>query len=222
MRVKIVKDLAFLLVSIVCAIFQTVGVTTVHWWVVQNILVNGSSTETSFGIWQTNECIDHHCTTENRQLSGELAWLLGVAVIESVSAALCILSVGVATGFVIRTIQERDTITMKKLYIVLLGGAGAVIILGVLLFVKKKAGLTPLQSLQTKDGNPAWSLALSSAAGGISILAAVAMAMYTFCNSDEDDEEDEKMTEYWQNKLKELDNITTVTVTDKQKVSEKL
>lgn len=85
--------------------------------------------------------------------------------------------------------------------------AGAVILVGILLFVKKKAGLTERFAMETKDGVAGWSLAMSSAGGTIGLLAGVSMGISLFCKTKEyDDEEEnaEKSHEYWQQKHKEV------------------
>lgn len=84
--------------------------------------------------------------------------------------------------------------------------AGAVIIVGILLFVKKKAGLTEQFALETKDGVPSWSLALSASGGTLGILAGISMGISLVCKTkDYDDEQySGKSVEYWQQKYKDV------------------
>lgn len=92
---------------------------------------------------------------------------------------------------------------------------GAVILVGILLFVKKKAGLTERFAMETKDGMAGWSLALSSAGGTIGLLAGVSMGISLFCKTKEyDDEEEnaEKSHEYWQQKHKEVNWLLFVLI----------
>jgi hypothetical protein len=47
---------------------------------------------------------------------------------------------------------------------------GGIIIMAVLIFYKKKAGLRPSQAPETSDGDPSWALLLSSMASIIAVL----------------------------------------------------
>ncbi|XP_061167019.1 uncharacterized protein LOC133175900 [Saccostrea echinata] len=183
------------------------GISTTEWWKLTDEFPNGTIESTSFGLWWTRTCRDDVCSVSSRNLSGELAWLLGVAAIEAVSAALYALSLPVAILLIYRGIRDLNVDVIKKLYVVVLSGAGAVIIVGIVLFVKKKAGLTERFAMATKDGVPGWSLALSSTGGALGILAGVAMGFSLLCRTKEyedDDHHTEKPHEYWHQKHKEV------------------
>ena len=80
------------------------------------------------------------------------------------------------------------------------------IIVGTLLFVKKKAGLTERFALETKDGVPSWSLALSASGGTLGILAGMSMGISLLCKTKDYEEEDHsgKAYDYWQQKYKDV------------------
>lgn len=200
-------EAVFSFLAFVCFGLHVTGICTADWWNLSDQFANGTVVKTSFGIWWTRTCIDDVCSSTSRDLTGELAWLLGVAAIETISVVLYALALPVAVMLVYRAVRDLNVDVLKKLYVVILSGAGAVILVGILLFVKKKAGLTERFAMETKDGVAGWSLALSSAGGTIGLLAGVSMGISLFCKTKEyDDEEEnaEKSHEYWQQKHKEV------------------
>ena len=68
---------------------------------------------------------------------------------------------------------------------------GTLIVMGVLIFFKKKTGLSPSQAIATKNGNAGWALTTSSISGVLAIVCAVLVGCRLIMkDSDIDDETD--------------------------------
>lgn len=170
-----VSDLVFLLVELACAAGHCVGMIYPNWWYVSEPSGNSNQTKTSyFGLWETITCFDNICSSTKSDMDGKRAWLVGVAVLESVSAALFVIALFVSIIF---TIRGKENSLLRKLYVIAVGGAGTFVILAILIFVKKKAGLTKVMALETSDGDPGWPLILSSVSGSVAIVTSIAMVI---------------------------------------------
>ncbi|XP_033752040.1 uncharacterized protein LOC117335892 [Pecten maximus] len=201
-----VVDVTLLLLAVVGTCLHILGLVFPGWWYIDDPDNTGTSDVTYFGIWATVTCQNGTCVTSSSDRSGTRAWLQGVAVIETLAAVL--LACDVATHLVLVR-QDKTVSILRRLVVILTSGAGSIIIIGILLFVKKKAGLTPLEALETRDGTTGWPLLLSSVAAALSLLVAVVMGIgqLTMFAEEKDYDEEDKSVAYWQQKAQQLNDL---------------
>ncbi|XP_071123102.1 uncharacterized protein [Mytilus edulis] len=176
--------------SIVSFIGQILSVRYPRWWTIESTVKNVTET-VHFGIWVTLDCFNGACTEESSNSNGEKAWLEGVKVVE-VFAVIFLFSSSVISALTI-ALRKRPArvFLLWKLFTAFSGAAGTVIIMGVLIFFKKKAGLSPSQAISTKDGIADWSMIVSSICGVLSIICSVFIGCKLIMkDSDMDDETD--------------------------------
>ncbi|XP_069132798.1 uncharacterized protein [Argopecten irradians] len=204
-RVRIL-DAVLLFVVVVGTCLHILGLVFPGWWYIDDPDNTGTNDVTYFGIWATVTCKNGTCVSSVSDRSGTRAWLQGVAVIETIAAVLLVLDVAT---HVVLVRQGKVVSILRRLVVILTAGAGSVILIGVLLFVKKKAGLTPLEALETRHGTTGWPLLLSSTAAAISLLVAIVMGVgqMTLFTEEKDYEEEEKSTAYWQHKAQQLNEL---------------
>ncbi|XP_021350294.1 uncharacterized protein LOC110448402 [Mizuhopecten yessoensis] len=205
-RVRIV-DVILLLLGVVGTCLHVLGLVFPAWWYIDDPNNVGTDDVTYFGIWATVTCQNSTCITTSSDRSGSRAWLQGVAVVETFAAIL--LMFNVATQLVL--VRQCKTVSiLRRLVVILTSGAGCVIIIGILLFVKKKAGLTPLEALETRDGATGWPLILSSAAAAVSLIIAMVMGIgqLTMFTEKTDYDHEDKSVAYWQQKAQQLDDLS--------------
>ncbi|CAC5416542.1 unnamed protein product [Mytilus coruscus] len=131
------------------------------------------------------------CTEKSSNSNGEKAWLEGVKVVE-VFAVIFLFASSIISALTIALRKwPTRTLLLWKLFTAFSGAAGTVIIMGVLIFFKKKAGLSPSQAIATKDGIADWSMIVSSICGVLSIVCSVFIGCKLIMkDSDMDDETD--------------------------------
>ncbi|XP_045176923.1 uncharacterized protein LOC123537312 [Mercenaria mercenaria] len=168
-------DAAMLFSGLVAFVLHVLGTAFPYWWVVHEREDETITLTFYYGIWVIIDCRNDTCVTTSSRMNGDRAWLIGPAVLIILADLLLLVVVLFTCRYIV---YEKHGLVFRKLCVLLSSGAGGVIILAVLIFYKKKAGLRPSQAPETSDGDPSWALLLSSMASIIAVLHGVVSGCY--------------------------------------------
>ncbi|KAH3882394.1 uncharacterized protein LOC127831157 [Dreissena polymorpha] len=163
--------------ALAALVSHVVGTATHTWWIVHEDDVLQQSFTFYYGIWVVVDCKNHTCVTLSSGMQGRRAWLLGPAVLLVMAAILMLVVLVTSSLLLALPWHHRHARTLRKLGVIFNIGAGVIIILAVLIFYKKKAGLRPSTAPETSNGNPGWSLLLSTVGGILAIADAVVIGI---------------------------------------------
>ncbi|KAK3597605.1 hypothetical protein CHS0354_030151 [Potamilus streckersoni] len=168
----------FLLLS--ATVLHLIGLIMPGWWVVQQ-----TDSVSYFNIWFVMYCTDErNCSETTFMMSGDRAWLIGPAILEVLALATFAACTLLNIYFLLKTKAGK---AIRKLYSILLASAGFVIIFGLLIFVKKKAGLARIET-ETSEGEPGWTMMISIVAAIIAVLDSILTCIGISRNFKKEDE----------------------------------
>ncbi|XP_052801323.1 uncharacterized protein LOC128232025 [Mya arenaria] len=159
-------DLLALPGAVTAFLMHVVGTATPYWWVVHEEDVTHVELIFYYGIWEIVDCENNTCVKTPSKMHGDRAWLIGPAVLLVMAGALLLLSLVASIVLLWRRSVAHN---LRKIAVIFSGGAGTVIIMAVLIFYKKKAGLRPSDAPETSDGDPDWALFLSTGSALVAI-----------------------------------------------------
>ncbi|KAL5006087.1 hypothetical protein ScPMuIL_017245 [Solemya velum] len=165
------SDIAAMVIISCASVFHITACVMPGWWVVDDSYRGSPNTTAYFGIWVKEVCHNGDCVKSPSDRTGEKAWLIGVMASETISLCLFIFA-AVSNGILL---VRKTGVWLRRLYVVLVSGGGTFILFGILIFVKKKAGLRRTSSLET-DGTIGWPLILATVAGLLGLLDGVFVA----------------------------------------------
>lgn len=174
MRINRIYDIVSLIAGSISAVLHILGEIIPGWWVLEEVDTQGRHVKYYFGVLSTRTCQSDMCSTEVAKMSDERAWLIGPAVLVLLAGVLLVSVIILITAAVIKSWGAP----LRKLCVLLSAGAGGIILLAVLIFVKKKAGLRPsiAPDPDTADGVPGWTIITSSVGAVLALLNAIIIA----------------------------------------------
>ncbi|KAL3842189.1 hypothetical protein ACJMK2_020231 [Sinanodonta woodiana] len=168
----------FLLLS--ATVLHLIGLILPGWWIVQE-----NDSVSYFNIWFVIYCTDEdNCSETTFMMSGDRAWLIGPAILEVLGLATFVACALLNIYYLLKTKTGK---AIRKLYAILLACAGFIIIFGLLIFIKKKAGLSRVET-ETSKGEPGWAMIITIVAAVVAVLDSILACIGISRNFKKEDE----------------------------------
>lgn len=162
--------------AFVSFLLHVLGTIFPYWWVVHEKDDQTDTLTFYYGIWVIIDCRNNTCITTSSRMHDDRAWLIGPAVLFILANVLLLAVLVLMCCYIL---HKKHALFLRKLCVLFSTGAGGVIILAVLIFYKKKAGLRPSQAPETSDGDPSWALLLSTTASIIAVANGAVIGYHT-------------------------------------------